>query len=643
MTTMASIERAYPSVRAQYRASVLTEAEGICRSGLLQNPDQADLLHSYGLLAMRRGQRDFGLACLARAVELVTSDALYLADYADSLDRAGRHAEASAICRRALALAPDRAASWSLLGRILRHERLFDEALSSHEKAESLAPDSVRVVIEHAETLETSGRIKEAGEWYQRALLLSPENALVYERLGLQLLAQGDTKRADAILRLGLQRCGETDALHAGLGEVLFRLGSFNQAVDAFLAALALNPFHTGACRQLVFGFELLGRRAEAAAAWSSLGASFEHYGQLKEAADAYREALNRKPDNLSSLVGLGRVSLDLARPVEAIAAYRAALTIEPDHAWAHFGLGWATSVVGDLETSREELDRFFRHGPGPRRHFEQPLWNGEPLDGRTLLVWSDGGLGDAVEFLRYLSLFRNLEARIVVECQPVLMSLFCLLPEVDRVVALRTPLPRFDTQVPIGLLPSIFRHEHGTLAEAVPYITLDSRELSHSRAALSLTDDETVGIVWAGGDAVLARSASLMSFAPFSRLRGIRLVSLQVGRHEIELVAPPQGLSVERLLPNDCSVADTAAIIAHLDLVITIDTMVAHLAGALGRPVWTLLPYAADWRWVQEGETSSWYPSMRLFRQTRPGDWAGVFERVYSALQAHAHEQQHD
>jgi tetratricopeptide (TPR) repeat protein len=642
MTTMASIERAYPSVRAQYRASVLAEAEALCRQGLLDNPNQADLLHSYGLLALRKSQQPFGCACLARAVALVSSDAQYLADYAYSLDLTGRHAEALVVCRRALALSPERAASYTLHGCILRHERQFDEALESHAKAEQLAPDNVRALVEHAATLEAVARAKDAGELYQRAVLLDPENASTHERLGVLLLCQGDTSGAIDAFRLGLQRCGEYAGLRAGLGESLFRLGLFDQAVEAFLAALAVNPVHLSACRQLVFALELLGRRAESATAWASLGASLQQHGQPKEAANAHGEALARKPDSLASLASLGWVFLNLARPLDAIAAFRSALAIEPAHAGAHFGLGWATGIVGDLDTSRKEFVWFFRHGPGPQRHFEQPVWDGEPIEGRTILVWSEGGLGDAVEFLRYLRILKERGVRIIVECQPTLVPFFRPVCEVDRVVALRTPLPRFDVHTPIGMLPNILRPDYGTFAETVPYAVLEPGAREHWRTHLKPTNDEIIGIVWGGADTVPSRSTSLMSFAPLAQLPGIRLVSLQVGPQDIELVASPDGLYVERLLNADSSVADTAAIVAHLDLVITIDTMVAHLAGALGRPVWTLLAYAPDWRWGEQGETSSWYPTMRLFRQMRPGDWTEVFERVSTALQAHA-DAQHD
>jgi hypothetical protein len=318
------------------------------------------------------------------------------------------------------------------------------------------------------------------------------------------------------------------------------------------------------------------------------------------------------------------------------MACFEDVLRLDPNHAAAHLNLGSAYQLTGQLERGWDHFAWYQRHGDQPRRYLAEPLWEGPPLNGRTILLWQDQRLGDTVHLVRYVELVSERGGRPLVECAGPLASLIARMRPVERVIVKGTPLPAFATHAPLSALPRIFETRLSSMPRRVPYLRPAPALVARWRRRLQRTGERagrTVGLVWGSGPVPRGRSVPLADCAPLADVRDVRFISLQLGPPQAELVDPPAGLRLEQLPCDPGSVEDTAAVMMNLDLVITVDTMAAHLAGALGKPVWTLLSHAPAWLWMPDGDRSPWYPTMRVYRQRRPGDWGDVMMRVAADL----------
>jgi hypothetical protein len=411
-------------------------------------------------------------------------------------------------------------------------------------------------------------------------------------------------------------------------------------ALNEFEGAQQIAHADVSALRHFAVALDMLGRKEEAASAWLNLSMTLQARGRCEEARDAYRQTLARNSDCLQALVELGAVYLRLGVPQEALSLLDRAIALDPEHLSAHILLSRAYHLLGDRVRGLQEFAWLTHPRTVQWRGFAQPLWDGSMLNGRTILLWvrPGSGLGDAIQYLRYVPLVKARGAIVVVESHAELVAIVEQMPGVDFVVARGAPLPPFDVHAPLPRLPVVLEGEPWPLPPKVPYISVREALVDRWREQLGPNDGPSVGIVWGGDprrpDASI-RFATLASFAALGRIPGIRLFSLQVGPQAEELSDPPEGLHVRRV-PIDLQtpIEETAALILNLDHVVTVDTMVVHLAAALGKPVWMILPFAADWRWLQ-GDTTQWYPTVRIFRQVRTGDWRGVVERVADALEA--------
>lgn len=409
---------------------------------------------------------------------------------------------------------------------------------------------------------------------------------------------------------------------------------SNQEVVDACYAILAENPLDANACRDLVRSYGLLGRPADAAGAWLMLAEVFANELRLDEAIDACHEALALNPDSLVGLLALGRLYLAIGQENEAIRLFEAALAVDPDYSDAHIQIGIASHTCGAFARAWEQFRWYFPSHRIKERVSENGLWDGAPLEGRTILLWAEQGLGDTIQFLRYVDPVRRRGGRVIVECDRRLESLVQRMSGVAQTTARGAPRPIFDVHAPLLLVPALLQANRPECR--VPYLSVDKRLMNYWRQRLAPVGEQTIGLSW-GGKSTSAtardRFVRLAAFAPLASLPKTRFVSLQVGPWTADLVAPPPGLHIEHLQTEHCSLADTAALIQALDLVITVDTMIAHLAGALAKPVWTLLPRRSDWRWERGQDTSVWFPTMRLFRQGEADTWSDVLTRVRTKL----------
>jgi hypothetical protein len=431
-------------------------------------------------------------------------------------------------------------------------------------------------------------------------------------------------------------------AVHVGMGQTLMRQGSFESAVTAFRDALCFEPMNVEALRHLVCGLEVLGRSGDAARGWLGLGIALEAYDRFDEALAAYRQALAREPRCLDALIKISSVHLALGDTASAVHALESALAIEPSHAVAHIRLGRASHLHGDVDRGWNELSwSCDRELVKSWRQFEQPMWDGSSLAGRTILLWTlpDYGLGDTIQLARFAAVLKSRGAsRVIVDCQRPLQPLLARMPAIDRVVSRLAPLPSFDVHAPLMLVPIVDRRARESVGAGIPYVFADDELMEGWRRRLGAHAGMTIGLCWGTQSPwreARWRSAPLTTFAPLAEIENARFISLQLGSHAEEAFAPPPKFRVESVLTESSSIDETAALIATLDLVITIDTMIAHLAGALGRPVWTVLPFDADWKWSHgtTPDSTDWYPTMRLFRQRRAGDWDDVVQRVRDAF----------
>jgi hypothetical protein len=424
------------------------------------------------------------------------------------------------------------------------------------------------------------------------------------------------------------------------------------RALSLARAAVAAQPQQPGLWNALGVALRVTGRQAAAvpcyrraleldprgADALSNLGNALKDLGRHAEAIKAHRAAIRLRPV-AGSWCNLGVALRESNRFEEALAAYDEALRLEPQHGEAHFDRAQALLGMGDYERGWPAFDwRWQTAEAGAMPKFPAPSWDGRPLPGGTLLVWPEQGFGDSLLSARFLQPARQRVGRVVLGCKPPLLRLFDGLPGVDQLLSIGSPVPPSAAHSPIMGLP---RHFMQSLDELPPPARL--RVPEEARAKLqpvikAIKARLKVGIVWSGSVTFRAnarRATEVSRFLSLAEVPGVRLFSLQVGPRAPDLEAAGGLPLVIDLAPLLTDFADTAAAIEALDLVVMTDSAVAHLAGSLGKPVWNLLPHYAYWLYLRQRPDSPWYPSMRLFRQPRPGDWDSVFAQVRQALAA--------
>jgi tetratricopeptide (TPR) repeat protein len=512
-------------------------------------------------------------------------DAEALLHLAITRAEAGRRPEAIRHLRAALAARPDFAQAHYNLGVALAEENQPADAVRSFRAALALQPRYALAHYALGNVLSAQGQRDEAIACYRQALASKPDCAEAYNNLGLALLDAGRAGEAAVVLRQGARLRPQAAEGHNNLGLALAALGRFAEAEACYERALALNPRYAEAHNNLACALQALGRHEE------------------------------------------------------ALASHELALWLQPGSASAHWNRSLALLQMGDYPRGWAEYEWRWRRDKAVPRRLPGPAWDGRPLEGRTLLIYMEQGLGDQIQFLRYTPLARERVGAVVVECPARLVPLFSTCPGIDRLVPEGSPLPPFDTHAVLLSLPHLLGTTLETIPAAVPYLAADRARMAAWAKALAGVESYRVGIAWQGnprhpGDR--HRSVPLARFAPLARVPGVRLISLQRGPGTEQLRELASRLPVVQLptdSADDGAFLDTAALLKQLDLVVTVDTAVAHLAGALGVPAWVALPAVPDWRWLLERDDSPWYPTLRLFRQEELGDWPPVFEHMAAEL----------
>lgn len=410
----------------------------------------------------------------------------------------------------------------------------------------------------------------------------------------------------------------QVDALLAR-GWKTHQANRFQEAEDEYRQALKEEPDNTNA--------------------WCFLGMVCHDTERYDEALEAYRRALELKPDFPVALNNQANTFRSLGRIEEAIESFDAAIALQPDYTSAHYNRALARLIGGDFPGGWQDYEWRWRYLGLAEPTFPQPRWDGSPLEGRRILLHAEQGLGDTLQFIRYASVAKERGGQVVFIGQAALLPLLRLGDDIDEFVPQGDPLPAFDVHASLMSLPLILGTTVDTIPSRVPYVFADPVLMERWRRQLSSVGPFRIGITWQGnpdnrGDR--QRSFPLQALQSLSELPGVKLISLQKGRGAEQLQENPLTNVLDfgsGLDEQSGPFMDTAAILQNLDLVVTADTALAHLAGSLGVPTWVVLPFAPDWRWLLKREDSSWYPTMRLFRQPSPGDWDSVFKKVVDAV----------
>jgi tetratricopeptide (TPR) repeat protein len=651
-----SVQFAFSAGYQHQQAGRLEDAERCYRRVLALDPNHPDSLHLLGVVALQSGRSPLALSMIRRAIEADSQVASYHSNLGTLLADLGQTDQAIECYRRAIALRPDLPEAHVNLGNVLRDRGQTDEARVCYGRAIDLQPNVAEAHVNLGNLLRDQGESAASLACYRRAVLANPKLPEAHNNLGAALRELGSLDEAAASCRTALTLDPQSAPAHANLANVLREQGRLGDAVGACRRALALQPDFAGAMNTLASALTDQGRLDEAlgycrqavdlqpdyAEAHSNLGNILRAKGQTEEALACYRHALDLKPDLLEAHNNLGNLLRAQGRLADAIACYRRALRLNPDHAEAHNNLAMALLAQGDLPAGWQEYEWRWRTAEMRvhRRDFTQPQWRGQPSAGATLLVHPEQGFGDTLQFSRYVALAQAAGLMVILEVQKPLMRLLRGQVWADRVVALGDPLPPFDLHCPMLSLPLALGTNVTTIPTG-PYLRADSDLVAHWRERVGAMPDQgfRVGLAWAGNPrshspslAAVDRRRSIapQRLAALFDVEAVTFFSLQKGGP-----AAPAEFPIIDLMSEINDFADTAALIANLDLVISIDSAVAHLAAALGKPVWLMDRSDPCWRWFTGRRDSPWYPTLRLYRQPRPDGWESVVTDIVSDLQA--------
>ncbi|MBI3837412.1 MAG: tetratricopeptide repeat protein [Planctomycetia bacterium] len=650
-----------------HRAGQLRQAEQLYRQILALNPRDAAALHLLGLVAHQAGRHEAAIELISRATSIDGAQPDYHCNLGEAFRVSGRIAEARACYERALELDPalgpahynlglllHKTGDWTEaqrhyeqstrlqpnhaethynLGNLLRAQARLPEAIVAFQAALRCRPDYVDALNNLGAALTDLKRFEEAAEYLRRSLALEKDSAETCFNLGNACQGQGKLVEAMACFREALRLRPDFAPSYSGLGSVMRQQGRIEDAIACFEHARRLKEDSSVARMHLAAIYRDRGLLDEAETCYQEV---LECQGV--DARMASHDALGIQRGRANALSGLGMLELIRGGLPKATDFFQQALQIAPAHTEARLGLGMARLGQGEWLAGWPDYEDYLQLKFGSRRKFEQPRWDGSPLEGRTILVHADFGFGDVLHFIRYCPLVQKRGGRVLHEVHAKLMPLLDQSGFGD-LIALGSPLPEFDVQISLLSLPVVFQTTPDTIPADIPYLAADPRRVEHFAARLADWGGLKIGIHWQGNSAYSVdryRSVPLECFAPLAGIQGVNLISLQKGAGSEQIGQVADRFIVHRLDGLDeggGAFLDTAAVIKNLDLVITCDSAVGHLAGALAVKVWVALPTGSDWRWLRDRPDTPWYPTMRLFRQSQFGQWSDIFDRMTAEL----------
>ena len=611
---------------ALHQAGDIEGAERCYRKVLRAAPGEFGALYYCGLLEAQRGRYQEALRLLSHAVRIDARSAEAHANLGNVLSALNRNAEALASFDRALAIQPHSAQLHYNRGNALLALDRNEEALASYDRVLAMLPNRVEALYNRGLALQKLARHEEAHAAYAAVSALVPDHAAAHYNRGVASHALRRYQQALACYDRALEIAPDDVAGLLNRGLVLDELDRPAEALASYDQALAIEP--------------------DFAEALNNRGNVLRQLNRPAEALASCQRALAARPGYLEALNNRGLALQALNRNEEALASYDEAVRAAPHDPDAHWLRSLCRLLLGDFERGWEEYEWRWRVAdfPSAKREFEQPLWLGqEDIRDKTVLLHAEQGLGDTLQFVRYVELVAHKGARVILEVQRPLVNLLSAVRGALRVIGAGDPLPASDYHCPLLSLPLACKTTAASVPARVPYLRAEPAlvgEWQRRLAQNARPREFKIGICWQGLPVKkidFGRSIPLHEFHALARLPQVRLISLQKNHGLDQLDRLPAGMHVEALGAEfdagERAFLDSAAVIENVDLVVTSDTSVAHLAGALGRPVWVPLQHAADWRWMTGVSHSPWYPTMRLFRQSAPADWRPVFAEMARAL----------
>jgi tetratricopeptide (TPR) repeat protein len=570
---------------ASHQAGNLRQAQRLYQGVLRSTPDHAPALNLLGALELQLGNYTAAEKVLSKAARLTPQSDITHYNLGIVLRALRRLDDALECYDRALAINKNDAEIWNTRGSVLRDLKRFNEAIASFKRALAIKPNFLAALYNCANAYQALGLLDQALMTCDQALSIDPGFVEAWSNRGL----------------------------------ILQKLGRGDEALRSFDNALEIDPRHVPALNGRGHLLYLLDR--------------------FDEAISCLDRALSADPSNPDTLSNRGAALQGLRRFDEAQASFDQALAVDANHANAHWNEALLRLALGDYPRGWMKYEWRWKKDdrqPAPR-DFSQPIWDGtQPIRGKTILLHAEQGLGDTLQFSRYIPLVAQLGARIALEIPRPLKRLLSQFDGIASIVVTGEPLPPFDYHCPLMSLPLAFETEPATIPVAIPYLEIDKQVASSQQSRIPELPRLRVGLAWSGNPRQITnrrRSIALDRLAPLFSLTGVRFVSLQ---NEVP-VADASFLQelpfFTHIGPDLGDFAEVAGVVAQLDLIITVDTSFAHLAGALGKPVWILLSYAPDWRWMYDREDSPWYPTARLFRQPVIDDWESVVDNVKREL----------
>jgi tetratricopeptide (TPR) repeat protein len=602
---------------AAYKAGQLSQAEAICRQVISLDRDFFDAIYVLAVVQAGLGNNVDALANYDRALALQPRHAEALSNRGNTLKALKRLNQALDSFDRALAIQPDYPAGLSNRGAVLFEMGRYAEALATYDRSLAIRPEQAAALYNRGGALHKLGRFEEAIASYDRALALSPGLVEAHANRGNTLNALH--RYTDALASFDRALALRPDLIEAltNRGNALNGLKRYDDALASYDRAIACQPSH--------------------AAAHYNRATTLHEMKRYDEALASYDCAIQLQPAYPEAFSNRGATLWELKRHDEALASYDRAIAIQPEFPEAHWNAASLRLLTGDFERGWAEYEWRWQYKTMAlaRRDFTQPLWRGEPADGKTILLHSEQGLGDAIQFCRYVPLAAGRAARVILEVDRRLHDLMSSLDGAAQVISAGNALPKFDLHCPLLSLPRAFNTRLETIPSATPYLRASPERLAKWSARLGPKRGVRVGLIWSGNPAHhrdQARSIELSALAPLLDA-GATFFSLQKDPRPADAAILGSRSDVIQIADELADFSDTAAVMDQLDLIISVDTSTVHLAGALGRPVWILLSYLPDWRWLLDRDTSPWYPTARLFRQDETRRWDNVIPRVRAAL----------
>ncbi len=643
-----------------HQGGQLERARQMYQQILTQDPRNANALNLFGLVGWQTGQFAEAVEHLQKAIAIDSSQAAFFGNLAEARRGLGQFAEAIQAYEQAARMQPNTVIIHLNLGTVLQQAGQVDQSIASYGRALELDPQNTPARYHLGTAFEQQGKLHPAGSCYQQILDVEPDHVPSLVSLAGLRKKQGNLGAAAMLYERALKLEPKRAVRHFDRGNVYQLDRNWTEAIACYRTALELEPDYAAALCNLANALREDGQLDEAliharravellpqsAEAHSNLGVVFHDSGRLAEAQSRFERAMQLDPSKPEFPLNLGTLFKDQGHVDRAIEEYDRALQLQSDYGQALCSRGMALLSLGRFAAGWAGYEHRIGLPQFDTFALAQPWWDGGPLAGRTLLVHCEQGLGDTLQFIRYLKLVRERagDGKIIVAAQGPLLPLLAQ-SGFSNLVSREQPLPPFDVHVPLMSLPMLFKTEIETIPREIPYLAVDPVRVVHWHDALTKYQGIKVGIAWQGRKTYRddrRRSIPLLSFAPLADVSGVQLVSLQKGPG-VEQVEAVAGRFEVRQLGDAFDSAggafmDAAAVMKNLDLVVTSDTAIAHLAGALGVRAWVALSRAPDWRWMLDREDSPWYPGMRLFRQSRQDQWSDVFQRIAGELRSFSH-----